>query len=42
MEICKRPAYQNILTAQGTYKSKNSDTLQRKIKLNKIHIHFTS
>ena len=33
MEIYKRPTYQNILTAQGTYTSKNSDNiLQHKIK----------
>ena len=33
MEICRRPTYQNILTAQGMYKSKNSDnTLQHKVK----------
>ena len=25
MEMCKCPTYQNILTAQGTYASKNSD-----------------
>lgn len=32
MEICKRPTFQNILTAQGTYTSKNSDNvLQHKI-----------
>ena len=32
MEICKRPTYQNILTAQGAYTSKNSDNmLQHKI-----------
>ena len=32
MEICKRPTYQNILTAQGVYKSLNSDNmLQYKI-----------
>ena len=34
MEICKHPAYQNILTAQGTYISKNSDNmLQHKINI---------
>ena len=27
MEICKRPTYQNILTAQGAYTSKNSDNI---------------
>ena len=27
MEICKRPTYQNILTAQGAYTSKNSDDM---------------
>ena len=33
VEICRRPTYQNILTAQGMYKSKNSDnTLQHKVK----------
>lgn len=32
METCKRPTYQKILTAQGPYKSKNSDNvLQHKI-----------
>lgn len=32
MEICKRPTFQNILTAQGIYTSKNSDNvLQHKI-----------
>ena len=41
LEVCKRPTYQNILTAQGAYKSRNSDSmLQHKIKFNKIHIHF--
>ena len=25
MKICKCPTYQNILTAQGAYTSKNSD-----------------
>ena len=34
MEICKRPTYQNILTAQGVYTSKNSNnTLQNEIKI---------
>ena len=34
MEICKHPTYQNILTAQGAYTSKNSDNmLQRKIQI---------
>ena len=33
MEICKRPTYQNILTAQGAYTSKDSDNmLQHKLK----------
>ena len=33
MEICKRTTYQNILTPQGVYTSKNSDNmLQHKIK----------
>ena len=27
MEICKHPTYQNILTAQGSYTSKNSDNI---------------
>ena len=32
MNICKRPTYQNILTAQGAYRSKNSNNmLQHKI-----------
>ena len=26
MEICKRPTYQNILTAQGAHTSKNYDS----------------
>ena len=31
--MCKRPTYQNILTAQGAYTSKKSDNiLQHKIK----------
>ena len=34
MEICKRPTYQNILTAQGAYTSKNNDNmLQHKIEI---------
>ena len=34
MEICKRPTYQNILTAQGAYTSKNGDNmLQHKIQI---------
>ena len=34
MEMCKRPTYQNSLTAQGMYTSKNSDSmLQQKIKI---------
>ena len=41
LEICKRPTYQNILTVQGAYTSKNSDNmLQHKTKFNKIHIHL--
>ena len=41
MKICKCPTYQNILTAQGTYKIKNSDNmLQHKIKFNKVHVHL--
>ena len=41
LEICKRPTHQNILTAQGTYTSKNSDNLlQHQIQFNKIHIHL--
>ena len=32
MEICKHPTYQNISTARGMYKSKNSNNLlQHKI-----------
>ena len=34
MEISKRPTYQNILTAQGAYTSKSSDSmLEHKIKI---------
>ena len=34
MEICKRPTYQNILTAQGAHTSKNNDNMLRlKIKI---------
>ena len=34
MEICKRPTYKNILTAQGAYTSRNADNiLQHKIKI---------
>ena len=34
MQICKCPAYQNILTAQGAYSSKNGDNmLQHKIQI---------
>ena len=41
MEICKRPTYQNILTAQGAYKSKNSDSMLRHIiQFNKIYVHL--
>ena len=41
LEICKCPTYQNILTSQGTCKSKNSDgMLQHTIFFNKIHFHF--
>ena len=29
METCERPSYQNILTAQGAYTSKNSDNILR-------------
>ena len=41
LEICKRPTHQNILTAQGPYKSKNSDNmLHHQMQFNKIHIHL--
>ena len=30
MEICKQPTYQDILSAQGAYKSKNSDNIYAK------------
>ena len=34
MEICKRPTYQNMLTAQGAHTSKNSDNiLQHEIQI---------
>ena len=34
MEICKHPTYQNILTTQGAYTSKNGDNmLQHKIQI---------
>ena len=38
MEFFKRPTYQNILTAQGAYTSKNSDNmLQHKIKISSLN-----
>ena len=41
LEVCKCPTHQNILTAQGAYKSRSSDNMiQHKIKFNKIHIYF--
>ena len=41
MELCKRPTYQNILTAQGADKSKNADNmLEHKIEFNKLYINL--
>ena len=40
MEICKRPTYQNILTAQGAYISKNSDNILQQ-KQQKVYQKYT-
>ena len=43
MEICKRPTYQNILTAQGAHTSKNSDNkLQHEIDQKQSYFDYQS